>query len=242
MSGNIDGMSDGYIARDDFSRLDRFDDIWGLEAKVEPKISIAKPKPDYVEGFVLDLDLAGRRAVECVKRLVVSARGREKLFTAFDGASSNDRSRDDLLAMLHLLSPLLEEDDIGFADLGDTCEIPLFCPAFSGLPSEPGQDCSYLQKDCACAVDLDGGRIFVSTDLGFRDVMMVSQLAMAQMLILRLERAGPDIDVAAALPRVCDVLGCEPAEHLDGGAFAETSVMHRGSRIPASRVAGTAGT
>ena len=222
-----------YIPRDDINRQERIDDLWSLEARFDPPTRVKPQRPDYPADFVTDLRLAGGRALDGLRQKAATVSGREALFTAIDGSTGDLRSRADLARMLTVLHPFENGEDAPMAETGALD----FLPALSGKPQGPGDRRTYLPPGCACAMDVDGARAFVAADTGLRDVIELTQLAVAQSLVQRMDAAGLPVDVPGAVARVADVLGCPSVGWLAQGEPERVTLRHAGSSRDALGIA-----
>lgn len=160
-----------------------------------PSNSIEEHGRGLSPDFLQDLGFATARGVDWVRRLTATARSKEALFTALDGQTAAERTPMSRLEMLRLVSNMVD----GPSQL-------VFEPAVSGggIPSHFA-----IEAECACAVSVDGAKAFVSTDLGFRSLFLVSQAALLQALILRGRAAGMSIPPREAFGAICKLSDCE---------------------------------
>ena len=197
-----------------------------------PPVALIQRGRAVSEEFMQDLDAAGHRAFKSLFRTTSTASGREKVFTAVDGLSSNERSREDQTALLNILSSFLARPDGEFGEWEPSIVAPAYVPAINTRKTENQSGQNWLQPHCACAIDADLTTIFMSTDLGFRDLFVVAQMALAQAFILQASDLGVELNEGEALVALSEALGCDPNEHVSDSVFSATKIGCAGQTKP----------
>lgn len=195
-----------------------------------PKVNLNTRGRAVSAEFMEDLALAGQLAVKSISRLVVSASGRLGIFDALLGCPAHERSGRDEAALLELIAPFIPGDTNSCGYLAGP---PVFLPAFCGAENSNQADVAILPKDTACAVGNDLETVFVSADLGFRHLFLITQIGAVHILILRALDAELPIDQMAALHDVCALLDCDAKPFVDDSAFAPIYVLRDGRSIQA---------
>ena len=226
-----------YQLREDILRTHHFSTELKVEASMVPPRPSKADRIDEADEFSLDLEAASRLAVEVLKRSVGTPRGRDAFLTALDGESEFTRSHTEEGAMLAEIAPFLETLDLDRGPEIGGGEPPEFLAARRD-GSESARQGVRLQHDCICAVDPTTDRVFVANDLGYQEIVAVSQMAISQLLVWRLQGAGIELNATNAFHRVCALLGCEDSRARNRGGLSETSVRDGGAWIAAVKTAG----
>ena len=183
-----------------------------------PVIPLDKRGRTITEEFQQDMQFASQRAVDWLVRLSSTARGKEMIFSALDGLTGAEREPQVQVAMLDLISGLTN----GESGL-----------SFGAATSTGGDDEPSIGPDCACAVTVDGSVAYLSTDLGFRDLFVMSQAALLQTIVLRAGALGLDINATEAFENLCEALDCDLSAASEARHFQSTMIVISGQDVPA---------
>lgn len=223
------------IARDLPESAEQVYDLLSFVTERGPKVDLSTRGRAVSAEFMQDLDLAGKRAIKSMARLVATASsGRSGLFDALLGCPAHERCARDEAALLDLIAPFIPGESQGW---GCVAGLPVFRAAVCGTESTTQDGIAALPRETACAVGNDLETVFVSADLGFRDLFVMTQIGAVHLLVLRALDAGLPMDRMAALHDVCALLNCDAPLLGDDHAFVAISVRHDGRTIPALHTA-----
>jgi len=148
------------------------------------------------QDFEIDLRLAAKRALGSFAELLDTARDTDLLFSSLDGLDAGDRYPHEQVILLKLVNDLVDPD---------TCVC--FHAAVGTDASVQQTQTPTMDQMCACMIDPTLSNIYISTDLGFRDIFLVSQIGLATGLVLRAAKAGLQIDPGTAVAKIAALLG-----------------------------------
>lgn len=181
----------------------------------ELSIPIIHRNRDISAEFRQDLSSAGYTAVAEFLKKARGSSGRENLFAAIDGRNATDRSPQEVGRLL------VFADDLSVAMKNPETLFVATTAYRRGIKSKTVQ----IDESCACVVSKMGDYILVSSDLGFRDLLVVAQLGLSGMVATLVNRSGISLNPRKIFENMNGFQECRQCELFPSIAMSKTKIL-----------------